>query len=482
MRPLEITLLVVNVPLLLWCMSGRALPLWGRGLSLVALLVTLAHLLVEGARWHLIPAYAVTVGLVAASCWPHAIALGRVAGAMGILLLIGSGIVATVLPVFTLPQPTGEYPIGTAILHLIDTARTETLGDGAGRPRELMIQVWYPAAHAGPPRVYRPHDETELKKRHLSLVRTHSALGVPIAEAHAQYPVVIFAPSWTGRRDQNTVQVEELASHGFVVVGIDHPYSTALTVFPDGRRVETVLGDWMDFSTEESFQRCVHTSEAQLQIRAADVRFVLGELERLNVADPQGLLTSRLDLTRLGIFGHSFGGAVSAEMCATDLRFKAGVNLDGTFFGAPKTKPLGRPFMVFAEDAPVPTEEQIAASTGRLRRELIFNFEDDRCIRQRLAESGGYIVTLRGAAHMDFCDSPFYSPIRRLTHCGPIAPRRGMEIINACVVAFFQTQLHGAGESLVERTSSRFPEALVERFPGDVHAPNPRLDLAKEPA
>ncbi len=285
MRPLEVALLLVNVPLLMWCVSGRALPAWGRGLSFVALAVMAAHLLFEGGRWHLIPGYLVTVGLTAAACWPQSLFVGRTAGVLGISLLVGSAIVATVLPVFTLPAPTGEHPVGTVILHLVDAARTETLSDRAVAPRELMIQIWYPAAHAGTRLIYRPADETEFKKRHLSLVRTHAAPGVPVAAAQMQYPVVIFAPSWTGRRDQNTVQVEELASHGFVVVGIDHPYSTALTVFPDGRRAETVLGDWMDFATEETFQRCVRTCEQQLQIRAADVRFVLGELERLNLAE-----------------------------------------------------------------------------------------------------------------------------------------------------------------------------------------------------
>ncbi len=107
MRPLEIALLLVSVPLLLWCLSGRALPAWGRGLALVALAVMIAHLLFEGGRWHLIPGYLVTVGLAAAACWPYTLVLGRTAGVLGLLLLVGSALVASVLPVFTLPEPTG---------------------------------------------------------------------------------------------------------------------------------------------------------------------------------------------------------------------------------------------------------------------------------------------------------------------------------------------------------------------------------------
>jgi len=63
-----------------------------------------------------------------------------------------------------------------------------------------MIQVWYPAERSGPGQAYRTRAETDLKKQHLSLVTTHAAPGVPVATARASYPLVIFSPSWTGRR------------------------------------------------------------------------------------------------------------------------------------------------------------------------------------------------------------------------------------------------------------------------------------------
>jgi predicted dienelactone hydrolase len=276
--------------------------------------------------------------------------------------------------------------------------------------------------------------------------------------------VILFSPSWTGRRDQNTVQVEELASHGFVVVGIDHPYSTVLTVFPDGRAAQTVLGNWMDFSSEETFARCVRASEEQVRLRGADVRFVLDEIERLNKADPQRVFTGRIDTSQVGIFGHSFGGAVSAEACATDPRFKAGVNLDGMLFGTAKTKSIGKPMMVFSDGTLVATPAEVAAASGRVRREWTFITEDDRCIRQRLSESGGYLLTVHGAKHMDFCDSPFYSPVKRLTQAGPIQPERCMKIINAYVVAFFRAKLTGEREPLLDASDSPFAEVEIKAF------------------
>jgi predicted dienelactone hydrolase len=464
MRPLEIVLLLANVPLLAWCLFGRELPHGARALPVLAVLLLVVQVAVEGARWHLAPAYAVTLCVFFACAWPRDVALGALAALLGLGLLGVAAALATILPVFRLPTPTGPYPVGTLTMHLVDTSREEQGRNRKSEHRELMVQVWYPAEHAGPGQMYRPLAETEFKKSHLALVRTHAAVGVPLARVRERYPVVLFSPSWTGRRDQNIVQMEELASHGFLVVGVDHPYSTAVTVFPDGRVAETELGDWMDYSSDESFSDCVRTSEAQLRIRAADMRFVLDELERLDGGDRDHLLTGRIDLARVGVFGHSFGGAVSAEVCLTDPRFKGGANLDGVYFGGPKTKSIGKPFLVFFDDTPTPTDAELATATGRVRRELTFIAEDERCIRQRLTESGGYLVSLNGARHMNFCDSPLYSPIRRFTRAGPILPERAMEIINAYLVAFFRASLNGADEALLTTTSSPYPEVEWECY------------------
>ncbi len=79
---------------------------------------------------------------------------------------------------------------------------------------------------------------------------------------------------------------------------------------------------------------------------------------------------------------------------------------------------------------------------------------------------------------MDFCDSPFYSPVRRFTLCGPIDPKRCMEIINAYVLAFFQANLNVAHQPLLDRQPSPFPEVVLDRFPGQDHAPNRQFDRA----
>jgi predicted dienelactone hydrolase len=410
------------------------------------------------------PAYLVTIYVFLTWSWPRiGFVRRRWLALCGIGLLAGAAAMGTALPVFELPKPTGAYPIGTVTVHLIDPAREETHGDRAGAHRELMVQIWYPAARSGPGQEYRKRAEVDFKKEHLALVRTHAATAVPMAAAQSRYPVVIFSPAWVGRRDQNTVQAEELASHGFVVIGIDHPYGTDWTVFPDGRAVPSALGNALDYSSDEALETSIRKAEEELRIRAADVRLVVKELERQDLSGPEGLFTDRLDTSRMGIFGHSFGGAVAAEICRTDSQFRAGIDMDGILFGEATRTGIGKPFLVMGDGSPGPTPDQLRNSKGSARRALTFLARDHECIRRCLESSRGILVSIPGTSHLNFCDSPLYSPVKRLTHAGPIRRERAMDIINAFVVSFFEIHLNGKDETYLDSLSSRYPEVVIER-------------------
>ena len=122
--------------------------------------------------------------------------------------------------------------------------------------------------------------------------------------------------------------IEELVSHGYIVVGIDHPYTSAQVTFPDGHGVAYEANPEFDTS-EELYQYNVQG----VGIRAADASFVLDTLTQWNKHDPNQLLEGKLDLDCVGIFGHSYGGATTAEALAQDDRFKAGLSLEGGFWG-----------------------------------------------------------------------------------------------------------------------------------------------------
>ena len=277
------------------------------------------------------------------------------------------------------------------------------------------MQVWYPAAESREPRPFRTSEEVTIRRSRLTLVKTHAAAQSPLAREPARLPLIVFCPAWSGRRDQNTFLVEELASHGFIVVGIDHPYSSEWTIFPDGRRVDSKLGNWVEFGSDEQFAKSLVTIGEQLRIRTADARFVLDEMLRLDRDDPAGLFTGRIDADRIGITGHSFGGAAAAEGCWEDDRFRAGINLDGLFAGKAAESGVEQPLMFMNEEVPPPSADQIAAATGADLRRMTFIDEHFQRVNRSLDRYGGYCLSVRGTRHMNFSDSPLWNPIKSLT-------------------------------------------------------------------
>ncbi|CAN5139999.1 carboxylic ester hydrolase [soil metagenome] len=483
MRPLEIAYLLLNLPLVSWCVLNLSIPWWGRILPVLSLVVLAVSVVVEGSRWTLLPALAVTCWLFYACTWPRLAQPGRWSGLSMLGLLLVAGLLANLLPVFKLPTPTGSFRTGTVTRHLIDHQRQELQGDRPGGPRELMIQIWYPTNQVGQAKTYRDSGEVSWSKQHLALVRTHSAEDVALAPAPKRFPLLIFTPSWTGRRNQNTTQAEELASHGFIVVGIQHPYSADLTVFPDGRKARSTLGEFLDCTSDESVAHSVQVARDQLELRTADVRFVLDTLERLDREEPEGLLHQRIDFDRVGVFGHSFGGAVAAETCRVDPRVKAGIDYDGLIFGGVLDHGVGKPFLFLMDGTPVPTNQELEQTTGPWHRELVLMAENFDLIRHNPAAEG-YWASLKGANHMNYSDSPFYTPIRKLSHAGTIDPVRAEKIINACTLSFFNKYLNHDDNRLLDGPERRFPELEMESLyvkeRTQAHAHKYRYQLAEE--
>jgi predicted dienelactone hydrolase len=249
---------------------------------------------------------------------------------------------------------------------------------------------------------------------------------------------------------------EDLASHGYVVVGFDAPYRTNAVVFPDGRTMnrapennpELCLGQ-----RGEDQARCV---DRLLAAWSADIAFVLDQLERLNTSDASGRFTGRLDLTRLGIFGHSFGGAAAAQFCHDDSRCKAAIDVDGAPHGSVIQAGLRQPFMFLLSDhgeASDPASGQIMANIQSIYDRL----PPDRRLR----------VTIRGANHFLFSDDgallKSHIVLRTLRAMGilGIDGRRQLAVTAYCVRRFFDAYLKGSAVSRLEISSPLYPEIQV---------------------
>jgi len=321
--------------------SARAVAL---GLWILAAVTLLTHAVLEGMHWQMIPAYAGVLLFAVTFAVRGPISRYVVAGAM-LLFAAGSCVLSAFLPMFRLPAPTGPYLIGTQILYLVNDhppAHTVLRKDGT---RELMIQVWYPASSFSAARApYRRLSETSLLSSYQSVLWTHARLNAPFAASGAPFPLLLLDPEWNGRRTYFTYLVEDLVSHGYVVVGIDHTGNSGPTAFPDGHVSQPDPDPGLDFESHTFAEVNAYGAQQQV-VQVSDARFVLDQLQRFNL-DSSNWLFSRLDMNRIGAFGHSFGGSVSAQACLEDARIKSALDMDGSLWGPVQQLGLAKPFMM----------------------------------------------------------------------------------------------------------------------------------------
>jgi dienelactone hydrolase len=415
MRPLEVSLVVslaIGVSLLLFGYRSRGGWSWPSLLSYFAVSVVILQLVVEGYRWEMLPAYLAAVALVV-NVWPFRLLTIRPIQfvAVGALCLLLSAIYFSIhSPARALPTPSGPFGVGTQTRHIVDVTRRDAGSDDAAF-RELMIQLWYPTDPDVNGRLapYRDRRTTNRGESHLALITTHSVVRAPLSKARERYPILLYAPSWNGVRTENTFHAEELASHGYIVVAMDHPHSSEVVVFPDGRTVKSklVMGD--PFSSDSALKQFLNVLDVEVQIRANDASFVVDALERWDANDPEALLTSHLALDRIGIFGFSLGGGVAAQACWRDRRFKAGIDLDG-LLAAEAAKHGPRAPFLFLNGQPSPELGSVEHNhnSSEYREKELENRQYD--LMRTFAQSANHFKQLDGMRHFNFADWHFYTP------------------------------------------------------------------------
>lgn len=270
----------------------------------------------------------------------------------------------------SLPPPTGPFAVGRAMFHWTDSSRTEQFDPARSARRDLMVYVWYPAeapTHAQYAD-YIPHLAALTRALGDSLmrdefgdalpgirsgsVRSHSIEGADFSHALHSEPLLIFSHGFGESSLTYTAQVEDLASHGYVVAAIEHPHDAYAVWFPGDRVVRFASAQWD--SAKALPKGAVAYQLAQAPIRTDDIRFVLNRLiEYSKRPEPEMVFASHIDLSRVGVFGHSLGGVAAASACRIDARFKACVNEDADDDGRPfdggfATRPIKRPFLFFA--------------------------------------------------------------------------------------------------------------------------------------
>ena len=460
-----------------------------------ALLIAVAQILVEGPRWQMIPAYTLTGLLVlvwlvryrALAPRPtHRIsrrAIGLAVG-LGALGLAVSMLLPLLIPVFRFPQPGGPYAIGTLTYHWADADRRELFSADPDAQRELMVQIWYPATQdRAAPRAPYVQDADALALAlarlghvptftfgHFAYVTTNAVPGAPVAAAVPSYPVLLFLEGAIGFRQMNTFQVEELVSHGYIVVAIDQPYTAATVVFPDGREAAGLSAEQIRTLVRPSYiatdpvpivNGVTLTDGSIIPYLARDVSFTLDQLAALNQADPNGLLTGRLDMTRVGTFGVSLGGIFGAEACRREPRLRACLVMDAPMPRAVMQAGLRQPSMWITRDAATMRLERARAG-GWPEDEILAHQTTMRATFENLQDAG-YFVQIPGMFHVNLTDVPHWSPLlSRLGVTGPIDGQRAHGIINAYSLAFFDRHLRGRPAALLDNSADQYPEVRLE--------------------
>jgi pimeloyl-ACP methyl ester carboxylesterase len=370
----------------------------------------------------------------------------------------------------TLPTPTGAFAVGRAIHDWADSVALDTLAPVPGTKRELLVWIWYPSAagHAVvmddylPARLRpnaEPSDRTNiwtLLTRDVSMVRGHSAPAPEVSPRQRSYPVVIMRAGASAPVRNYSTLAEDLASHGYVVVGFDAPYRTGHVVFPDGRT--------MGRTERNNPERCVIPDRAKLERCVArvltawtgDIAFVLDRLARLNASDPSRKFTGRLDMARVGVFGHSLGGAVAAQFCHEDSRCRAGIDIDGAPHGSVIQAGLRQPFMFLLSDH----GDAADSASVQIRADI-------QSIYDRIPPDRRLRAVIRGAFHFTFSDDGAVmksSAVRGLLRVfGKLgmSGRRQLAVTTYCVRSFLDAHLKGAGGSRLSIASPLYPEIRV---------------------
>ncbi len=476
MRPFEWVILFLDLLCVLWFMFSVEPSRKVRGGLVVASITAVAvHFLTEGYRWHMLLAYFLSMistawtfkNIIAAMnkrrCHPK---IRILAGATGLLLLlIAVSLSGYLFPVFKFEKPTGPHAVGTVSRYWIDSSRRRDWTAGSPYPRELMVQIWYPAEpQTGTGKApYHPNIEyliAELARTfglprmmlsNFNYVRSDSLASAQLSMARRHYPVLLFSHGFNGYRFQNTFQVEELASHGYIVIGIDHSYVSTGTVFPDGR---VAAAHRLDHFTKKGLKPV-------LDEWVADARFALDQLSRINADDPEGMFTGRLDLTEVGYFGHSFGGAAAAQTLSVDSRLKAGINMDGFPFGNAYLRGVKQPFMHLQSDRSVADVSEGELASMHMTRQKLQGYADEWNRRMSKICKTGLIIKIKGTKHFDFTDCPLWTPLASwMNLTGKITPNRVHCIINEYTLAFFNKYLKGKESSLLIRPSPKYPEIV----------------------
>ncbi|MBW1294067.1 alpha/beta hydrolase family protein [Aquimarina litoralis] len=461
MRFLEVFLLVI-ITILPFIKRPLIKKISKKYILALILLLVIMHLVIDGWRWQMLPAYFLVLIII----WRiyHIdlmkmlkLTFIRIFGYVFLIVTLTlAWILPIVLPVFSLPKPTGIYNVGSTWIH-IKTDRDEVITKDLSDKRELMAKIWYPtddisegkrepyvdqANRLGFIRKYSMGILPPFTINYLDRIKTYVYEGVPISKQ--KFPVLIFSPGYGSKSTGYYALLSEIASHGYIIVNVSHTYESLGTTFTDGsmKFFDYEYQYQQDASSmdhiipiKEAFEKDISFNERHKIIREASKDYfvthiverwskdLMSVIDHLETWNKTGFLKERLDLDKIGVFGHSRGGGAAGQTALKDSRVKAAVNIDGIQWGEMMDTIFEKPFLFLSADWPE-DHENISAHA-------YVNKSTDYFYECKLLTSG----------HPNFMDIPLMIPIQSVAGTGTIDAELGLKITNELVVEFFNKHL-----------------------------------------
>lgn len=437
---LEVALMVLTIK------KGQDIKIWRQNrlmMRITQLLLLVLAWAITAQRWRFIPA---VVFLAAGTLLSLIICLTRRHSASRekkkSLMIIGCLIHAVLITGLLIPVKlftnynglpvSGDYKLAQSAAILVDHARVDPF-EKDGSHREVPIHLYYPVVDA---------------------------------LDHSQFPLVVFSHGAFGYYQSNTSTYMNLASYGYIVVALDHPHHAFFTKDTAGKTIivdQTFLNDALTID-DKDIKTCYKLYQDWMSVREGDMNFVLDTFKRARTKgemddswyvsdDDQETIThilQHMDLSKIGLMGHSMGGATSVALGRERDDISAVIDIDGTMLSEYQGVKDGE-FIINEQPYDVPVLEFVNwKSYNQLQTYLKDGGRYPNDLLMRNAKSG-YTTTVRDTEHMDFTDLPLFSPfLGHMLGSGKRDTKDVMMIVNDLIVKFYDCYLKGEGDFTVQ--------------------------------
>lgn len=367
-----------------------------------------------------------------------------VLGAVVFCLVAGAGATLYVADGIHYPDPEGEYQVGRTKLFLTDKSRAETFSENPDDKRELPVTIYYPAVIGKDDR-----RSTFASKAVGEVIAAYNGLPAVLLNtlklnsfvdakpvAGEQFPVLLFSGGLYGQAPFYGSLLESIASEGYIVVAVEHPYSEIITESSDGSLIRYNDQGTAFFDKETDNEKLDEYGSALADVWTADMLYVFDNLSELQAK--HSILAGSMNLEKTGIFGHSFGGATTVSCLQERPELVAGINMDGSLFGQQKTNPVYQP-IVFMN-----------SSQGAVIGAIFFQ---EKVVASQTSEAC-YHMMLMNSTHDSFATDSglLYDkyPFARPPDAAQINGREALSDLSFYITAFFDQYMLGQSQDIFD--------------------------------